>query len=112
VNWRLPAGKLSPIHFRAIQRIYGATPGAAPLPRLPASPPCRARPARGPPRRCACRYSRATRCLYAPAALARQRIACSAPLETMQCSHRAAPPQRAARPPSEAGEGQACARRP
>jgi len=39
VNWRLPAGKLSPIHFRAIQRIYGATPGAAPLPRPPPAPP-------------------------------------------------------------------------
>ena len=39
VNWRLPAGKLSPIHFRAIQRIYGATPGAAPRPRPPPAPP-------------------------------------------------------------------------
>ena len=28
MNWRLPPGKLSPIHFRAVQRIYGAAPGA------------------------------------------------------------------------------------
>ena len=28
VNWRLPPGKLSPIHFRAIQRIYGAARAA------------------------------------------------------------------------------------
>ncbi|KAK9837425.1 hypothetical protein WJX81_001540 [Elliptochloris bilobata] len=27
VNWRLPPGKLSPIHFRAVQRIYGAAHG-------------------------------------------------------------------------------------
>lgn len=40
VNWRLPPGKLSPIHFRAVQRIYGAAPGA-PTRRLP-GPPCTA----------------------------------------------------------------------
>ena len=34
VNWRLPPCKLSPIHFRAVQRIYGAAPGA-PTRRLP-----------------------------------------------------------------------------
>lgn len=34
MNWRLPPGKLLPIHFRAVQRIYGAAPGA-PTRRLP-----------------------------------------------------------------------------